>query len=49
VEWASRCPASNNEAIELRQVMEMSEFPADVQDAAAGLPELQGKSHSKVL
>jgi hypothetical protein len=37
VEWASRCPASENEVIELRQVMEMSEFPPDVQPAAAGL------------
>src|ERR1700692_3840286 len=36
VEWASRCPASDNEAIELRQVQEMSDFPADVQEAAAG-------------
>ena len=26
VEWASRCPAADNEAIELRQVMEMPEF-----------------------
>jgi hypothetical protein len=41
VEWASRCPASNNEMIEIRQVLEMSEFPADVQTAAAGYPELQ--------
>jgi hypothetical protein len=41
VEWASRCPGSDNETIELRQVMEMSEFPADVQDAAAGFSELQ--------
>jgi hypothetical protein len=47
VEWASRCPASDNEMIELRQVMEMSEFPADVQEAVAGFPELQGKSERK--
>jgi hypothetical protein len=42
IEWASRCPASDSEVIELRQVHEMSEFPADVQDAAAGLAKLQG-------
>jgi hypothetical protein len=30
VEWASRCPASDREVIELRQVQEMSDFPADV-------------------
>jgi hypothetical protein len=40
VEWASRCPASDNEVIELRQVIEMSEFPAEVQEAAAGFQEL---------
>src|SRR6195256_830509 len=33
--WASRCPGSDNETIEIRQVMEISEFPADVQQAAA--------------
>jgi hypothetical protein len=41
VEWASRCPASENEVIEIRQVQEMSDFPADVQEAAAGFPKLQ--------
>jgi hypothetical protein len=40
VEWASRCPGSDC-MIELRQVQEMSDFPADVQEAAAGLPELR--------
>jgi hypothetical protein len=44
VDWASRCPASDNEVIELRQVMEMSEFPADVQKAATGFSELRGQS-----
>ena len=41
IEWASRCPAGDNEMIEVRQVQEMSDFPADVQQAAAGLTELQ--------
>jgi hypothetical protein len=41
VEWASRCPASENEVIEVRQVQEMSDCPADVQEAAAGFPKLQ--------
>jgi hypothetical protein len=48
VEWASRCPASDNEVIELRQVLEMSEFPPEVQDAAAGFSELPGQSGRKV-
>ena len=37
IEWASRCPASDNEVIEIRQVHEMSEFPPDVQEAASKL------------
>ena len=43
IAWASRCPASSNETIEIRQVHEMSDFPADVQAAAAGFTELQGR------
>ncbi|HEY3966603.1 MAG TPA: YciI family protein [Planctomycetaceae bacterium] len=41
IEWASRCPASDNEVIEVRQVQEFADFPADVQEAAAGLTEMQ--------
>src|SRR5260370_13051692 len=44
IAWAKRCPASDNEIIEIRQVQEMSDFPADIQSAAAGLSELQGRS-----
>ena len=44
VEWASRCPASDNEVIEVRQVQEFSDFPADVQLAAAGFPEMQAQT-----
>ena len=43
IEWAKKCPASNNETIELRQVQEMADFPADVQEAAAGFTELQSR------
>ena len=43
VEWAKRAPMSDNEIIELRQVQEMADFPPDVQAAAAGFEELQGK------
>ena len=32
IEWASRCPGSENEVIEIRQVMEMNDFPPEVQD-----------------
>lgn len=41
IEWAKRCPASANEVIEIRQVQEFADFPADVQKAAAGFENLQ--------
>ena len=41
IEWAKRCPGSDNEVIEIRQVQEFSDFPADVQKAAAGFEDLQ--------
>ena len=41
IEWAKRCPASANEVIEIRQVQEFADFPADVQKAAAGFEDLQ--------
>jgi hypothetical protein len=34
VDWATRCPAAAGDVIEVRQVFEMSDFPADVQKAA---------------
>src|ERR1700686_1138496 len=43
IEWAKGCPASENETIELRQVQEFSDFPADVQEVVAGFPELQSQ------
>src|SRR6478736_5376482 len=51
IEWASRCPGGENEIIEVRQVQEMSDFPPDVQEAAAGFVEMQqtpsGKNKGK--
>jgi hypothetical protein len=44
IEWAKRCPASDNDVIEIRQVQEMSDFPADVKEAAAGFEEIQRKA-----
>jgi hypothetical protein len=44
IEWASRCPASDNEVIEVRQVQEFSDFPADVQQAASAFPDMQAQS-----
>jgi hypothetical protein len=34
VEWARRCPASDGDVIEVREVFELSDFPPDVQKAA---------------
>jgi len=44
IAWARRCPASDNEIIEIRQVQEMADFPADIQEVVAEFPELQRKS-----
>jgi len=38
IAWAKKCPASNNETIEIRQVQEMGDFPPDIQDAAKVFP-----------
>ncbi len=47
IEWASRCPASENEVIEIRQVQEFADFPPDVQEAAAGFKELQAQADQR--
>jgi hypothetical protein len=44
IEWASRCPAGDYEVIEIRQVQEFSDFPADIQEVAAKFPEMQAPS-----
>ena len=36
VEWAKRAPMLDGDVIEVRQVQEMSDFPPEVQKAAAG-------------
>jgi hypothetical protein len=46
VAWASRCPASDGDVIELRQVQEFADFPADVQEAAADFREMQAHSRT---
>jgi len=44
IEWARRCPGSENEVIEIRQVQEFADFPADVQAAADKFPEIQARA-----
>lgn len=41
MEWAKRAPMGDDEIIEVRQVQEFGDFPADVQKAAAGFEEMQ--------
>jgi len=41
IAWASKCPASENEIIEIRQVQEMDDFSEEVQQAAAVFAELR--------
>jgi hypothetical protein len=42
IAWAKKCPGSQNETIEIRQVHEMSDFSEELQQIAAGFPEMQG-------
>ena len=45
VEWAKRAPMPDGETIEVRQIQEIEDFPADVQAAAASsLGDLLGKN-----
>ncbi len=41
IEWAKRCPMSPNEVIEVRQVQELTDFPADIREIASRLPDMQ--------
>jgi uncharacterized protein len=43
IEWAKRCPASDNEIIEIRQVQEIDDFPAEIQQIASGLTKMQAE------
>ncbi|HEY3909988.1 MAG TPA: YciI family protein [Stellaceae bacterium] len=41
IAWASRCPASDNEVIEIRQVQELSDLPAEAREEVDKFPEFQ--------
>ena len=36
IEWAKRCPMPDGDIVEIRQLQEFEDFPADVQEAASG-------------
>ena len=41
IEWATRCPGSENEVIEVRQVQELEDFSPDLQAVAEHFPSMQ--------
>lgn len=47
IEWARRAPMSNREIIEVRQIFETVDFPADVQKAAEGFHDLPNAPTAK--
>jgi hypothetical protein len=47
IQWATRCPGGENEVIEVRQVQELTDFPQDVQDAAAKFPEVKAQHEAQ--
>jgi len=46
IAWAKRCPAADNELIEIRQLQEMEDYSAEVREAAAGFDEMRGRGTS---
>jgi hypothetical protein len=44
IEWAKRCPGSDNEVIEIRQVQEFEDFSPEVQKAVSGGTALHDKA-----
>ena len=41
IDWAARCPGSDNEVIEVRQIQEVEDYPADVQAVTASFETMQ--------
>ena len=44
IAWASRCPASDDEVIEVRQVQDVADFPIEVREMLAKFSALQHAS-----
>ena len=44
IAWASRCPGSESEVIEVRQVQDLADFPADVKAAVGDFAELRAQA-----
>lgn len=41
IDWATRCPGSPNEIVEVRQIQEMDDWPDDMQDSISGFETMQ--------
>ncbi len=41
IDWATRCPAADNEVIEIRQIQEMDDYSEPVQEVVQRYPDLQ--------
>ena len=44
IAWAKKCPGAENEIIEIRQVHEVADYPAEMQRVAADFTTLQGRA-----
>ncbi len=47
VSWARRCPASDNEVIEIRRVQEIEDFNEEIKKNIGGFETMQGKGPRK--
>jgi len=47
IEWARRCPGSENEVIEVRQIQEMSDYSPEVQEIAGDFPHMQERVEAR--
>jgi hypothetical protein len=43
IEWAKRCPGSENEVIEVRQVQELADYSPEVQEIASDFPNMRDR------
>lgn len=47
VDWARRCPGSDNEVIEIRRVQEIEDFNEDIKKHIGGFDTMQGTARKK--
>jgi hypothetical protein len=47
LEWAARCPAGERDTIEVRQVLELADFSADVEAAVSSLRDSLARSDER--